>query len=275
MTGSTRTISLRFVYTMLFAGLVLPAMAETPAPAPAATPAGKAKVLRLKPVIVKRIPHDKEAFTQGLLLHEGVLYESTGLYGKSSLRRVDPTTGDVIQDLTVDPKIFAEGLALVDDKLIQITWKEKIALVYDAKSLEQVQQYAYEGEGWGLCHGGNHLYMSDGTHVLTVRDPKTFEVLSTVPVLVEGKPLVYLNELEYVDGSLYANIWQQDVIAKIDPTTGNVEAFVIATDLLTKEERRQADVLNGIAYDPATKHFLITGKNWPAMFEVTFAEAQQ
>ncbi len=275
MSGYKRSLSLPVVYTMLFAGLVLPAMAETPAPAPAMSPAAKPKVQRLKPVVVKRIPHDKQAFTQGLLLHEGVLYESTGLYGRSSLRRVDPTSGDVIQDVTVDPKIFAEGLALVDDKLIQITWKEGIALVYDAKSLEQVQQYSYEGEGWGLCFGGNHLYMSDGSHVLTVRDPKTFETLSTLPVLVEGKPLVYLNELEYVDGSLYANIWQQDVIAKIDPTTGNVQAFVIATDLLTKEERRQADVLNGIAYDPATKHFLITGKNWPAMFEVTFAEAQQ
>jgi glutamine cyclotransferase len=240
------------------------------AAAPAAVPAPPE---RLKVEVVSVRPHDPEAFTQGLLLHDGSLYESAGNYGKSSLREVDPKTGVVKRKVAVPPEYFAEGLALVDDRLIQLTWKEEKALVYNRADFKPMGEFRYDGEGWGLCWDGTRIVMSDGSDRLTFRDPKTFATLSTLNVTRDGKPAPELNELECVDGVVWANVWQSDDILRIDPKDGRVTGVVDASGLLTPEERQKTDVLNGIAWDPAAKTFLITGKLWPKMFEVRFVPA--
>ncbi|MCB9630865.1 MAG: glutaminyl-peptide cyclotransferase [Sandaracinus sp.] len=222
--------------------------------------------------VVERRPHDPDAFTQGLLWHDGELYESTGLEGESSLRRVDLTSGEVRQRVEVPEELFAEGLALVGDRLFQITWQNHKAFVYDRNTFEKVREHDYEGEGWGLCYDGTHLVMSDGSDRLFFRDPETFEVRRTVHVTKVGRPLRYLNELECVNGKVWANVWQRDEIVRIDPQSGVVEATVDASGLLTREERRRTDVLNGIAWLPDRERFLITGKLWPWTFEVELVE---
>jgi glutamine cyclotransferase len=251
--------------------------AEPDAPAEEAQVAAPANVPplpeRLKVEVVSVRPHDPEAFTQGLVFHGGSLYESAGNYGKSSLREVDPKTGTVRRKVPVAAEYFAEGLALVDDRLIQITWKEEKALVYNLADFKPAGELRYDGEGWGLCYDGARIVMSDGSDRLTFRDPKTFATISTLNVTREGKPVPQLNELECVDGLVYANVWQTDEILRIDPKDGRVTAVVDAAGLLTPDERRTADVLNGIAWDPSAKTFLITGKLWPKMFEVRFVPA--
>ncbi|MCC6546445.1 glutaminyl-peptide cyclotransferase [Candidatus Sumerlaeota bacterium] len=230
-------------------------------------------VQQLMVKVIRRHPHDSTSFTQGLLMHGGMLYESSGLRGRSSLRVVDLPTGKVKQEVLVEAPYFAEGLSLAGDRLIQITWQEQKALVYDVGSLQRVDEFEYEGEGWGLCNDGNgRLYMSDGTSRLTIRDAGTFRKISSMEVTLEGKSLRNLNELEWVDGYVYANVWQTTEIVKIDPGSGKVVAVIHAPNLLSAEERKGTDVLNGIAYDPETKNFLITGKFWPVLFEVQFLE---
>jgi len=241
-----------------------PAAAETAAPRPADAPERLAvKVLSVR-------PHDAQAFTQGLLLHGGSLFESTGLNGSSSLREVDPATGKVKRRVSVPSEYFAEGLAAVGDRLIQLTWKEEKAFVYRLADFKPAGELRYDGEGWGLAFDGRRLVMSDGSDRLTFRDPRTFAVLGEVRVTLAGRPLTQLNELECVDGAVYANVWQMDQIVRIDPASGKVTAVIDASGLLTPAERQNADVLNGIAWDPARKTFLITGKLWPKLFEVTF-----
>lgn len=222
------------------------------------------------PQILDILPHDPNAFTQGLLLHDNMLYESTGLYGQSTLRRVDPTTGEVDLMITVDDSYFAEGLALVDDRLIQLTWRENTAFVYDVNTFELLDQYTYDGEGWGLCYDGDWLYMSNGSSELTRRDPQTFEPLEIIPVHLDGQPVSNLNELECVGENIYANIWQTDQIIRINKTTGVVNTVIDASGLLLPEEYANADVLNGIAYDPENDWFYITGKLWNKLFIVRF-----
>ncbi len=224
----------------------------------------------MEPELLTTRPHDPTAFTQGLILYNGSLYESTGLYGQSSLREVDPATGTVIRQIPLTELYFAEGLERVEDRLIQITWQEQIAFVYDIATFTQIKTFTYEGEGWGLCYDGTALYMSNGSDQLTVRDPDTFVVRQTIPVTLDGQPVVRLNELECVGSTIFANIWQTDTIVQIDKVTGQVVASIQADGLLTPEEAAAADVLNGIVYLPATDTFLITGKLWPAMFEVRF-----
>lgn len=227
----------------------------------------------LAPEVISVRPHDPNAFTQGLLLHEGVFYESAGQYAESTLREVDPETGEVLRSVDVPPEFFAEGLALVGDTLIQLTWREQVALVYDRATFAPTARYSYQGEGWGLCYDGEKLYMSDGSSNLFVRDPATFELLNTIPVTLENVPVHSLNELECVGDSVYANIWLTDVIVRIDKTSGNVTGYIDAAGLLTPEETaalRSGATLNGIAYAPDTGHFFITGKYWPKLFEVTF-----
>ena len=226
------------------------------------------------PEVVETRPHDPTAFTQGFILYDGSLYESTGLYGSSSLREVDPETGAVIRQIPIPEQYFAEGLERVDDRLIQITWQEHIAFVYDITTFAQIATFNYEGEGWGLCYDGADLYMSNGTDQLTVRDPETFAVRETVPVTLEGQPVIRLNELECVGSTVFANIWQTDTIVQIDKESGRVVAIIDAAGLLTAEERSMSDVLNGIVYLPESDTFLITGKLWPKMFEVRFVSAQ-
>ena len=226
--------------------------------------------------VIERRYHEDDAFTQGLVLYNNILYESTGLYGQSSLRKLNPKTGVIIRQIDLPDTIFAEGLARVDDRLIQITWKEKKAFVYDLKMFEQTRDYDYSGEGWGLCldeaHKPRRLVMSDGSDTLFYRDPDTFELIGSITVTRAGVPLHNLNELECVGQSVYANVWQTDTIVRIDKDSGIVTAEINAFGLLTNEERagHNPDVLNGIAYDPDTKHFLITGKQWPKLYEVTF-----
>jgi glutamine cyclotransferase len=242
---------------------------ESPEQMAAAAPSADAPQ-RLKLKVVSVRPHDPGAFTQGLVWHDGTLFESTGLYGSSSLREVDPQTGKVKRSRVVPKEDFAEGLALVDDRLIQLTWKEQRALVYKQADFTPAGDLRYDGEGWGLCYDGRRLVMSNGSDRLFFRDPKTFALLGDVQVTLAGKPVWSLNELECVDGVVYANVWQEDDIVRIDPATGKVSAVIDASGLLTPEERRQTDVLNGIAWDPTAKTFLITGKMWPKMFEVKF-----
>ncbi|MBO6940559.1 MAG: glutaminyl-peptide cyclotransferase [Deltaproteobacteria bacterium] len=221
--------------------------------------------------VVARHPHDDSAFTQGLLWHEGELYESTGLVGRSSIRRWDLSSGQITQRTEV-PDVFAEGLERVGDELFQLTWRDGLLLVYDRETFELKRELEYEGEGWGLCFDGEHLVMSDGSHELTFRDPETFAVERRIQVRKVGRPLRMLNELECVDGAIWANVWQRNDIVKIDPATGNVTATVDASGLLTFAERRGADVLNGIAWIPERERFVITGKLWPAAFEIDLVE---
>lgn len=227
-----------------------------------------AAVPLVRPNVVAEYPHDASAFTQGLVHHGAVFYESTGLRGRSSLRRVEPTTGSVLLDIDLGSSEFGEGLARVDNRLIQLTWQEHVAHVYDLESFEPITDFAYDTEGWGLCFDGHRLVMSDGSDQLFFRDPSSFEVLGTVSVVDDGAPVEELNELECVDGLVLANVWMTDTIAVIDPKTGQVLERVDARGLLSEDEQASADVLNGIAHDASTGRFYLTGKLWPKLFEV-------
>lgn len=245
-----------------------------PPPAAASSPAAAAKPPeRLKVKVLATRHHDPQAYTQGLLWHAGKLYESTGLYGRSSLREVDPQTGEVLRLVTVPARYFAEGLALAGGRLIQLTWQEGTAFVYGLAKFDQQGDFGYSGEGWGLCDDGRRLIMSDGSDRLTFRDPVTFAQQGGVNVSEDGKPVLNVNELECVDGVVYANVWQTDRILRIDPATGRVTGAIDAAGLLSEAEKAKADVLNGIAWRPDTKTFYITGKNWPKMFEVVFVRS--
>ncbi len=222
------------------------------------------------PSVVSSWPHDPEAFTQGLLIHCGVFYESTGLYEESSLRLVDIHSGDVLRQVALPAEEFGEGLSLVDERLIQLTWKNGVAHEYQEDTFASTREFEYEGEGWGLCYDGNRLVMSDGSSELFFRDPETFELLGQVKVTLDGDPVVRLNELECVGELVYANVWMTDSILRIDPASGEVLTLVDASGLLSDEEARAADVLNGIAYHPTSQHFFIGGKLWPRLFEVRF-----
>jgi glutamine cyclotransferase len=235
--------------------------------------AGAAGAERLRVKVLSVRPHDPNAYTQGLVWDHGTLYESAGLYGSSSLRQVDPATGEVRRRLDLPPGFFAEGLAKVGERLVQLTWREGVAFIYDLRSFERVGEHHYEGEGWGLCNDGRRLVMSDGSDRLSFRDLASFALLGRVDVRLDGRPAWRLNELECVDGAVYANVWTTDEILRIDPASGRVTAVVDAGGLLGAEEMAHAEVLNGIAYDPVKKTFLITGKLWPKMFEVVFVPA--
>lgn len=230
-------------------------------------------VLRSLAVEVHRtLPHDTSAYTQGLLWWDGKLYESTGQYGTSDLRRLDPATGAVEQRVDIEAAYFGEGLARVDDELIMLTWKAQRAFVFGLERFDRRQTFRYRGDGWGLCNDGRRLVMSNGSNRLTFRDLRTFEPIGEVAVTLRGLPLLQLNELECVGDVVYANVYQTDFLVRIDPSSGRVTHQIDASGLLTPAEARRADVLNGIAFDPGTERFYITGKLWPTMFEVTFEE---
>ena len=229
-------------------------------------------VQSLRVEVLRELHHDTSAYTQGLLWWDGSLYESTGRYGESRLRRLDPATGAVEQQVAVPPAFFGEGLARAGNRLVMLTWKAERALVYDLRSFDAVRTFRYRGEGWGLCHDGDRLVMSDGSDTLTFRDTESFEPVGAVRVTLRGRPQDQLNELECVDGAVYANVWQEDFIVRIDPASGRVTHQIDASGLLTREEARGVDVLNGIAWQPDDGTFYITGKWWPKMFEVRFVE---
>ena len=228
-------------------------------------------VQELSTVVVRSFPHSKNAYTQGLLIHNGRLFESTGLYGSSSLRQVNLHTGMVERFLPISKKYFGEGLARVNNQLIQLTWQKGIAFVYDLETFEALKPFRYEGEGWGLCHDGKHLYMSNGTSTLFRRNAYTFEKERTLTITLHGEPIHQLNELECVGEHVYANIWQTDTIIRINKHSGKVTAKIDASNLLTDKQRSKllpGEVLNGIAYDQEAESFYVTGKNWPALLEV-------
>lgn len=218
--------------------------------------------------IAATLPHDPEAYTQGLLFHDGHLYESTGQYGASSLRRVDAETGGVVENLPLDSAYFGEGLALVGSELIQLTWKSGIAFVRDVETFELKRKHEYEGEGWGLCFDGESLFMSNGTSTLVRRDPRSFEVIEEIPVTRNGFRVSQLNELECVGDEVYANVYLTDRIVRIDKRSGEVTGELDGFQLsLAAGAPNQRDaVLNGIAYIPETDVFLVTGKLWPRVF---------
>lgn len=247
-----------------------PAPASPPAAQPAAPPVPGA---RLRVEVVATYPHDPRAYTQGLLEKDGALYESTGLYGASSVRRVELASGKVQAETRLSAGLFGEGLALVGGNLVQLTWQEGKALLWDAATFRTLGELRYEGEGWGLCFDGRRLVMSDGSDLLTFRDPETFAELGRVQVKREGVPVDRLNELECVGGEIYANRWQLEEIVRLDPGSGQVTATIDAAGLLRGEERARVDVLNGIAYRALTGTFLLTGKFWPKLFEVKFVPA--
>lgn len=223
----------------------------------------------VRPEVVRTLPHDPTAFTQGLVFHEGRFLESTGLRGRSSLRLVVPETGAVERRANLASAHFGEGLALVGTELIQLTWQEHVALRYDLDFTPR-GTFTYEGEGWGLCYDGARLVMSDGSSKLTFRDPKTFAVTGEIGVTSDGAPVRNLNELECVGSLVYANVWQTDTIVRIDAATGRVLTRIDASGLLSPSEAARADVLNGIAFDTKSGHFFLTGKLWPKLFEVRF-----
>lgn len=227
----------------------------------------------LRTEIVAVYPHDRQAFTQGLLLHDGALFESTGLYGRSSLREVELATGRVLRRADLPPTLFGEGLAWARGELIQLTWREGKALRWDPSSFAQRGTWPYDGEGWGLCFDGTHLVQSDGSHRLYFRDPESFATVRTLAVTEQGQPVSRLNELECVGDAIYANLWTTDRIVVIAASSGALRASIDASALLSRDERRALGgeaILNGIAYDPGDRTFLLTGKLWPKLFRVRF-----
>jgi glutaminyl-peptide cyclotransferase len=220
--------------------------------------------------IVHTYPHDTHAFTQGLIYVDGHLYESTGLNGRSSLRLVDLTTGNVLQKHDLPAEYFGEGLTDWGSTLIQLTWTSHKALVYDRFSFSLERTFDYEGEGWGLTHDATQLIMSDGSSSLRFLDPKTFRVIRRLKVIdADGRPVENLNELEYIRGEIYANVWQTDDIVRISPRTGKVLGRIDLRGIIDKRElREQGAVLNGIAYDSAANRLFVTGKLWPKLFEI-------
>lgn len=251
-----------------------PAPTTTASDASVATDPPTTGVTNLDVEVTATYPHDPTAFTQGLeILDDGHLVESTGGYGESALRRVEVSTGTVLDEAELPASHFGEGVTAVGDRLVQLTWQEGTAFVYEVDDLTVVDRFEYTGEGWGLCLLGDRLIMSDGSPTLTWRDPVTFAAQGQVEVTLLGQPVEELNELECVDGRVWANVWRTDTIVGIDPGTGEVEAVVDAGDLLDRAAHPSADVLNGIAWDEASGTFLLTGKWWPTVFRVRFVPA--
>jgi glutamine cyclotransferase len=218
--------------------------------------------------IVNSYPHDESAFTQGLVIENGILFEGTGLYGQSTLRRVDLETGDVSQLYSLSAGLFGEGITVFEDKIIQLTWQNNLGFVYDKNSFEVLQQFEYPTEGWGITHNGSSLIMSDGSSTLYFLDPKTFQTVKQVDVYNNDGPVDMLNELEYINGSIYANIWKEDTIVIINPQTGNITGEIDLAGLKDLVNQATSNVLNGIAYDQNENRLFVTGKLWSKLFEI-------
>jgi glutaminyl-peptide cyclotransferase len=218
--------------------------------------------------IVRAYPHDRGAYTQGLVYANGVLYEGTGMEEESSIRKVKLETGEVLQRRNV-PGVFGEGIVLWKDRLLELTWKHELGFIYDATTFEPRGQFRYPGEGWGLTHDGKRIIMSDGTAQLRFWDPDKLTETGRITVTDDGRPVDQLNELEYIKGEVWANVWTTDRIARIDPATGKVNGWIDLAGLLRPEDRNDlTDVLNGIAYDAAGERIFVTGKRWPKLFEI-------
>jgi len=218
--------------------------------------------------VVRSYPHDRAAFTQGLIVRDGVFYEGTGLNGQSGIRKVKLETGEVLQLQPLGAEYFGEGITDWKGRIVQLTWQSEVGFVYDMKTFEPVTRWTYTGEGWGLTHDGTRLVMSDGSSQLRFIDPATFKETGRITVRDGGTPVERLNELEYVKGEIFANVWQTNRIARISPKDGRVTGWIDLAGLLSPAERGGVDVLNGIAYDAAGDRLFVTGKLWPRVFEI-------
>ncbi len=223
--------------------------------------------------VVKSYPHDIKAFTQGLFYDSGLLYESTGQETESSLREVELTTGRIIRQLNIDASLFGEGITFYKGRIFQVTWRSKVGFVYEKETFKQINKIYYPTEGWGLTTLNDRIVMSDGTNVLYFYEPEMFTSVSRIEVFDNEKKIDSLNELEYINGEIWANIWMEDRIARIDPVSGRVNSYIDLTGLFPRNERNpEAEVLNGIAYDPATKRIFVTGKRWSKLYEISVTE---
>jgi len=257
----TKVIPFRFICFVLLAGEILAAQA--------AKKTSTVSVPEYTYKIVNVYPHDPQAYTQGLVYKDGYLYEGTGLNGRSSLRKVRLETGEVLQRVDLPPELFGEGIALLGGKIFQLTWKAGTGFIYDAHDFHLLRKFSYPGEGWGLTTDGRLLYMSDGTPEIRVLNPETLKEIRRIKVHDAASPVNELNELEFINGELFANIWQTDRIARISPRTGKVVGWIDLSGILSPMYRRTPDaVLNGIAYDPQGKRLFVTGKLWPNIFEI-------
>jgi glutaminyl-peptide cyclotransferase len=253
---------MRIPATLLCCALTLAAISCGPATQAAAVEYGYE--------IVHAYPHDTLAFTEGLFLLDGVMYESTGLEGESHIRKVKLETGEVLQNHALPRQYFGEGIIHWKDRIIGLTYKTEIGFIYDGATLEVKGDFRYPGEGWALTQDGQRIYMSDGTSEIRIWDPETLKETGRIQVTDQGQPVNNVNELEWVRGEIFANVWTTDRIARIDPSTGNVTGWIDLTGLLKREDRIEGrtDVLNGIAYDAANDRLFVTGKRWPKLFEI-------
>jgi glutaminyl-peptide cyclotransferase len=242
-----------------------------------ALPAAQAAVPVYSYELVKTYPHDTQAFTEGLFYLNGFLYESTGLERQSSIRKVQLETGEVLQKIDIQPQYFGEGIVNWKNRLISLTWKSEVGFVYDLNTLKVQRHFAYKGEGWALTQDGKRLIMSDGTPDLRFLDPETLKETGRVTVTYDGKPVPQVNELEWVKGKIYANVWHTDMLIIVDPTRGDITAVVDLTGLMPTSQRPPGpdSVLNGIAYDAVHDRLFVTGKNWPKLFEIRVLPAGQ
>ncbi len=225
--------------------------------------------------VVQTFPHDTRAFTQGLQVYDGILYESTGLHGESSLRRVDLETGRVEKRINLPRRYFGEGIAVVEDRIFMLTWQEQTGFIFDRHTFERIGDFSYEGEGWGLAFDGTHLIMSDGTPVLRFLDVETQEVVRTQEIRAGELPLRNINELAWIRGELWANIFMTDFIARIDIEQGKVIGWIDGTGILPREAiTGRVDVMNGIAYNVVESRIFVTGKLWPLLFEIRVVPKQ-
>ena len=218
--------------------------------------------------IVNVYPHDENAFTEGLLIDDGFLYEGTGLYGDSSLRRIELETGEILSLHSLPNQYFGEGIAIVGNKIVQLTWQSEKGFVYEKETFDLLEVFTYPNEGWGITYDGSQLIMSDGTSTLHFLDPNTFQKAGEIDVLSNNSTVENLNELEYVNGRIYANIWHEEKIAVINPQTGEVEAWIYMSGIQNTESRDSEDVLNGIAYDAQREKLFVTGKHWSHLYEI-------
>jgi len=227
------------------------------------------KAQRISYEVVNSYPHDPTSFTQGLLWHDGGFYESTGQYGQSKLRRLEFPSGRVLKEIKLSPELFGEGLALVDSRLIQLTWQSQRGFVYDLSTFKMEREFSYSTEGWGLTYDGKSLILSDGSSDLFYYDPQTFKTTRKLAVRMNGQPITELNELEFIEGEIWSNVWQRDLILQIDPSTGTVKSFLDLKEIMAPSDRTGGEnVLNGIAFDEERKRIFVTGKLWPRIFEI-------
>ena len=257
----------------LLTAIFIAAASCSPAPAPTPTVATAPAVPVYGYQVVATYPHDTTAFTEGLQFVDGAMYESTGMEGTSWVRRFDLATGAVQVQHDVDKQYFGEGMLVLPDKIISITWKNQKGFIYDRATLKPTGEFTYQGEGWALTTDGSKIFMSDGTSRIRTLDPATLQETGGIDFKMNGRPVDQINELEFIKGEIWANIFQSDRIVRIDPATGNVTGVVYLANLLSPQDRRGVDVLNGIAYDSAGDRIFVTGKYWPKLFEIKLKDA--